>query len=326
MKIFRSGIFVALWLALAGVASAQETTGTLTGRLQDSQGLALPGVNVTITGQQGAKTAVSDPDGSYRFPFLTPGSYDVRAELQGFKTVEQRGVTVSLGQTTTVNMQLEVGGLTEVVQVTGTTAVVDTTSTTTGAVLSAELLQRVPVGRRFTDALYLAPGVSSSGAAGTANPSMSGSTGLDNLYVVDGVNITNTGYGAVGSYSIVFGSLGTGTPFDFVQEVQVKTGGYEAEFGQSMGGVVNVVTKSGTNNLRGSLFGYFQPAELEAGYKIYRVAERHGQHRRPEPHRHGHRRRFPRHPEQAVLLRRDQPGLGEAHVHRARGLPAAQPG
>ena len=269
MKIFRSGIFVAVWLALVGVASAQETTGTLTGRLQDSQGLALPGVNVTITGQQGAKTAVSDPDGSYRFQFLTPGSYDVRAELQGFKTVEQRGVTVSLGQTTTVNMQLEVGGLTEVVQVTGTTAVVDTTSTTTGAVLSAELLQRVPVGRRFTDALYLAPGVSNSGAAGSANPSMSGSTGLDNLYVVDGVNITNTGYGAVGSYSIVFGSLGTGTPFDFVQEVQVKTGGYEAEFGQSMGGVVNVVTKSGTNSLRGSGFGYFQPSELEAGYKIY---------------------------------------------------------
>ena len=109
---------------------------------------------------------------------------------------------------------------------------------------------------------------------------MSGSTGLDNLYVVDGVNITNTGYGAVGSYSIIFGSLGTGTPFDFVQEVQVKTGGYEAEFGQSMGGVVNVVTKSGTNDLRGSVFGYFQPAELEAALEDLRVAERHGEHRR----------------------------------------------
>ena len=171
MKIFRSGTFVALLLALAAVASAQQTTGTLTGRLQDSQGLALPGVNVTVTGQQGAKSAVSDTDGSFRIPFLTPGTYDVRAELQGFKTVEQRGVSVSLGQVTTVNMQLEVGGLTEVVQVTGTTAIVDTTSTTTGAVLSAELLQRVPVGRRFTDTLYLAPGVSSSGAAGSANPS-----------------------------------------------------------------------------------------------------------------------------------------------------------
>ena len=89
---------------------------------------------------------------------------------------------------------------------------------------------------------------------------MSGSSGLDNLYVVDGVNVTNTGYGAIGSYSTVFGSLGTATPFDFVQEVQVKTGGYEAEFGQSMGGVVNVITKSGSNALRGSMFGYTQPA------------------------------------------------------------------
>jgi hypothetical protein len=260
---------MALWLSVAGVAWAQETTGTLIGRLEDTQGLALPGVTITVAGGQGTKTAVTDADGTYRVPFLTPGQYAVRAELQGFKSVEQKGVTVSLGQTTTANMQLEVGGLTETVQVTATTAVVDTTSTTTGAVLSSDLLQRVPVGRRFTDALYLAPGVSSSGSAGTANPSMSGSTGLDNLYVVDGVNITNTGYGAVGSYSIVFGSLGTGTPFDFVQEVQVKTGGYEAEFGQSMGGVVNVVTKSGTNDLRGSVFGYFQPSELEAGYKIY---------------------------------------------------------
>ena len=269
MRTFISGTFVALWLLMAGVASAQDTTGSLTGRLEDSQGLGLPGVTVTATGQQGAKSAVTDNDGSYRIPFLTPGSYVVKAELQGFKTAERTAVTVSIGSVTTVNLQLEVGGLTEVVTVTGTVAVVDTTSTTTGAVLSAELLQRVPVGRRFTDALYLAPGVSNSGAAGSANPSMSGSTGLDNLYVVDGVNITNTGYGAVGSYSIVFGSLGTGTPFDFVQEVQVKTGGYEAEFGQSMGGVVNVVTKSGTNDLRGSVFGYFQPAELEAGYKTY---------------------------------------------------------
>ena len=98
---------------------------------------------------------------------------------------------------------------------------------------------------------------------GRSNPSLSGSSGLDNLYVVDGVNVTNTGYGAIGSYSIVFGSLGNATPFDFIKEVQVKTGGYEAEFGQSMGGVVNVVTKSGTNTLRGSVFGYLRPDALE---------------------------------------------------------------
>jgi len=96
---------------------------------------------------------------------------------------------------------------------------------------------------------------------------VAGSSELDNLYVVDGVNVTNTGYGALGSYSIIFGSLGNATPFDFIQEVQVKTGGYEAEFGQFMGGVVNVVTKSGSNTLRGSFFGYTQPKALEASWK-----------------------------------------------------------
>ena len=211
---------------------------------------------------------MTDADGSYRIPFHDPGSYVVKAELQGFKTAERSAVTVSLGSVTTVNLELEVGGLTEVVQVTGTTVVVDTTSTTTGAVLSAEMLQRVPVGRRFSDTLYLAPGVSSGGQVGAANPSMSRrAAGLDNLYVVDGVNITNTGYGALGSYSIVFGSLGNGVPFDFVKETQVKTGGYEAEFGQSTGGVVNVVTKSGTNTCAAASSATSGRTGSRAGYK-----------------------------------------------------------
>ena len=104
--------------------------------------------------------------------------------------------------------------------------------------------------------------------------------GLENQYVVDGVNITNAGYGALGSYSIVFGSLGNGTPYDFMQEVQVKTGGYEAEFGQSTGGVVNVVTKSGTNDLRGSVVRLL-PAEAASRAAWRQVADdqRHGQHR-----------------------------------------------
>lgn len=262
-----SAVLVALLIASAAAVAAQETTGTVAGRVVDAQGLAIPGATVTLTGPQGARTFVSDADGNFSAPFLTPGTYTVRGELQGFKAAEARNVNVSLGQTTTVNLKMEVGGLTETVEVTGAASVVDTRSTTTGAVLSSELLSKVPIGRRMTDAFYIAPGVSSSGSVGRANPSISGSSGLDNQYVVDGVNITNTGYGAVGSYSIIFGSLGTATPFDFIKEVQVKTGGYEAEFGQSMGGVLNVVTKSGSNNLRGSLFGYTQPKQLEAQWK-----------------------------------------------------------
>ena len=269
MKIRVSAIFVALWLAVVGSVSAQETTGTLSGKLTDGQGLALPGVTVTVSGTQGAKSFITDGEGVFRASFLVPGSYDIRGELAGFKSVEQKGVPVSLGQTTSLTLKLDVGGISETVSVTGTNVIINTASTTTGAVMTSEMLATVPVGRRFTDTLYLAAGVSSGGSVGRSNPSVSGGSGLDNLYVVDGVNVTNTGYGAVGSYSVIFGSLGNATPFDFIKEVQVKTGGYEAEFGQSLGGVVNVVTKSGSNALRGSFFGYSSPQSLEAGWKTY---------------------------------------------------------
>jgi outer membrane receptor protein involved in Fe transport len=261
-----SAMIFAAVLALTGVVFAQETTGTLSGKLVDAQGLAVPGATITVNGPQGSKSFVSDAEGRFQAPFLTPGSYDLHAELQGFKSVDVKAVTVRLGQNTDLSLKMEIGGLTETVQVVSSAAVVDTTSTTAGAVLSSEMFEKIPLGRRMTDTLYLAPGVSGT-SVGRANPSMSGASGLDNLYVVDGVNVTNTGYGAVGSYSIVFGSLGTATPFDFVKEVQVKTGGYEAEFGQALGGVVNVVTKSGSNTLRGSVFGYSRPSALEAAYK-----------------------------------------------------------
>jgi len=270
MRVRSVAILLALLLAAVGTVSAQETTGTIRGRIVDSQGLAVPGVTVTAVGAQGSKTGVTDSDGRYNIPFLTPGAYTVRAELQGFKSVEHKA-SVSLGQTIDVPLTMEVGGVTETINVTAAPTVIDRTTTTTGAVLDSDLLQRVPVGRRVSDALYLAPGVSSSGTAGTANPSISGGSGLDNLYVIDGVNVTNMGYGAFGSYSIEFGSLGNGTPFDFMQEIQVKTGGYEAEFGQSTGGVVNVVTKSGSNALRGSLFGYSRPKSLESDWTQYQT-------------------------------------------------------
>lgn len=265
-------IIAALAWSLASLAAAQDTTGTLAGRIVDAQGLAVPGVTVTATGAQGAKIAVTDTDGRFSFPFLTPAAYVVRAELDGFAPAERSSVQVQLGQTTQLMLTLQPASISETVQVSADPAL-DTTSTTIGATLDSSALARLPVGRRFSDTLYLAPGVSTGGSVGVANPSVEGSSGLENQYVVDGVNITNGGYGALGSYSIVFGSLGNGTPFDFVQEVQVKTGGYEAEFGQATGGVINVVTKSGTNRLDGSLFGYTRPSGLESSYRTVVSAE-----------------------------------------------------
>jgi hypothetical protein len=259
-------IMVLVCLAPSG-AGAQDTTGAIAGRIADAQGLALPAVTVTVIGAQGSKTIVTSTDGRFALPFLTPGAYDFHAELQGFAAIDQSGVQVSLGATVQLSLTMELARVAETVNVVASPKGVDTSRTTVGATFDATTLSRLPVGRRFSETLYLAPGVSTGGNVGAANPSIEGSSGLENQYVIDGVNITNGGYGALGSYSIVFGSLGNGTPYDFIQEVQVKTAGYEAEFGQSTGGVVNVVTKSGTNQLRGSAFAYVRPSAFEASYK-----------------------------------------------------------
>ncbi len=130
--------------------------------------------------------------------------------------------------------------------------------------------------------------------------------------------MTNQGYGALGSYSIIFGSLGNSTPFDFIKEIQVKTGGYEAEYGQSTGGVVNVVTKSGSNNFRGSLFGYARPGALQADFKEYQSTNGTVQIGKNEQSDAGIEISGPIDPEQGVLLRRDQPVVGERASSRRR--------
>jgi hypothetical protein len=256
-------------LLCVSAVAAQETTGRIEGRTVDDQSLPVPGVTVTATGPQGEKTAITDGDGRFTVPFLTPGTYQLRAELQGFKAIEQNDISVSLGQTVNLELKLEVGGIAQTVNVSGAAPPIDTRSTTTGGVIDSDLVRTLPIGRRISDVTYMAPGVGNSGSVGKQNPSIAGGSGLDNQYVIDGVNITNQGYGALGSYSVVFGSLGNAVPFDFFKEVQVKSGGYEAEFGQSMGGVVNVITKSGTNTFRGSAFAYTRPTGLEGTWKEY---------------------------------------------------------
>lgn len=270
----RSGVFAAWWIGLgmlcaATVAGAQETTtGSLAGRTVDAQHLPVPGASVIIEAPQGKQVFTTDADGRFLAPFLPPGSYNVRVELSGFKPLERRAVDVRLGQRVELTLILEVGSLTENVVVSEHTPIVDNTKTTASFNIDNSALATLPVGRRFSDSLYLAPGVSSGGQVGAANPSIGGGSGLDNNYIIDGVNVTNSGYGALGSYSIVFGSLGNGVPFDFVQEEQVQTAGFSAEFGQAVGGVVNVVTRSGSNTMRGAIFGYSRPGFLENDYDL----------------------------------------------------------
>ncbi len=255
-------------LAAALPATAQETTGgTLAGQVTDAQGGAVPGATVTVKSPQGAKTLVTDSGGQFFAPYLTPGTYAVSVGLSGFSTLEQKNIQVRLGTRTQLSFTLRVSDVQELVEVVGEAPVVDTTSTTVGGILDGEMLKRLPVGRNFTDTLYLVPGVSDSSYAGRANPSIGGASGLENNYIIDGVNVSNTGFGAMGSYSRQYGSLGTGVTSDFIKETQVKTGGFEAEYGQATGGVVNVVTQSGTNAFHGSVFGYWRAHWAESDWK-----------------------------------------------------------
>ena len=152
----------------------------------------------------------------------------------------------------------------EAVQVTASAPVVDITSVEIGGTINTEMLARIPSGRQLGDALYLVPGVSSGGLTGSSNPSIAGGAGLDNQFFIDGVNVSDNGFGSLGVYSRSYRGLGQGVTIEFIDEIQVKTGGYEAEYGQSTGGLVNVITKSGSNNLAGSVFGFYQGQGLEA--------------------------------------------------------------
>jgi len=265
-KTFALSILALLLISGSVFAQGSSTQGSLNGQVLDENGAPLPGVLVTATGAAGTKSATTDGDGSFLFPYLSPGMYDVKAELSGFTTVEQLEVPVRLGLRSELVFKMK-AGVEELVVVTESAPTVDVQSTTTGANINSELLSSIPVGRSFAAAIELAPGVSDSGIGG-GNLSISGASGLENTYIIDGVNITDPGYGAVGSYSIRFGSLGTGFNADMVKEIQVKSGGFEPEYGQALGGVVNVITKSGGNEFAGDAYAYFTPGSLEGDREL----------------------------------------------------------
>jgi hypothetical protein len=143
-RVWVAAVIAAFAIAPGAYAQATTTTGSIGGQVVDQQGLPLPGATVTITSGQGSQTFVTDNQGRFNAPFLTPGLYRVRAELQGFKPAENRSVEVRLGQRADVPLTLAVGGLTETVEVTGSRAVVDTTSTAVGANIDSQMLARFP--------------------------------------------------------------------------------------------------------------------------------------------------------------------------------------
>ena len=247
-------LLVAAFVVAASAAYAQ-TTGRVVGTVTDSTGARLPGATVTISGPalQGVRTAVADAGGEYRFANLSPGAYTVRAELPSFTTAEQQAVQVGIDRVVQVNLALAVGGLSDTVTVSGTTPTIDTSSAAAGINATPEIFTRLPTRRDFYDVAQIVPGVS----ADNAGTTVAGSTGAENVYIIEGLNTTGVGKGLQGKT----------LNFDFVDEVEVKTGGLPAEYGRMTGGVINVITKSGGNAFHGSGFGFFEGGGLYADDK-----------------------------------------------------------
>ncbi len=252
-------LFLFLGAFAAGPALAQ-TTGDLDGTVMDQNGGPLPGATVELRSPslQGVRTAVSDGAGRYRFPALAPGTYTVSAKLSGFSSTERTGLKVSLGATTTVEVQLSVS-VKENLVVTAEAPAIDTTRTTIGTNATLDTMQRLPIGRNFVS---IASTVSGTGTDVTGNVTVYGATGLENAYIIDGVNTTG----------VKTGTQAKALNNEFIQEVEVKTGGYEAEYGRVLGGTINVVTKSGGNEFHGDAFGYYDSSSLASSDK--RAADR----------------------------------------------------
>ena len=243
-------------LAIAPVVVGQ-TTGTIAGAVTDQNGGALPGVTVEAASPnlQGTRTAVTGPDGAYRFVSLPPGAYRVTATLSGFSTV-QKNATVQLDATASVDMQLRLATAEEIT-VTGEAPIVDITSTTTGSNYTAKVMDKLPLQRNYADIVRSQPGVQEDTGErqGTALAlSIYGSTSAENLFLIDGINTTN----------VIKGLQGKNLNPEFIQEVEIKTGGYQAEYGRNTGGVINVITKSGGNEFHGDVFSYYNNGDMRS--------------------------------------------------------------
>ena len=215
----------------------------------DTIGSPLSGVNISLQSEnlQGLRGTTTDDDGYFRIFALPVGSYKVKISFIGCRETIFENVQISLGKSTNlgeIQLQSQTYNLPEVV-VSGEKFVIDPTSTTYGGNLNAREFENLPVDRNYQSMISLLPQANTSYYGDEVN--IGGATGFENKYFVDGVEVTDP----------VLGNTGTNLPYNFIKEIEVKTGGYEAEFRSSLGGLINVITYSGTNEFHGSVFGFY---------------------------------------------------------------------
>jgi hypothetical protein len=259
------GLMALLLLATPGLAHAQATatTGQIEGIVADESGAAIPGVTVTAvnadTGFQ--RSATSDASGLYRLNLLPLGTYELEAQLQGFAGIKRSGLRLQVGETLTVPIGLKVAAVQETVTVSAETPPVEVSRSLSANTINEQAIASLPInGRRFQDFVLLTPGaVVENQRGGTA---IGGQRGINASYAIDGASYDNPFFGGIkgGERS----NLAYTISQEAIQEFQVSNAGYSAEFGRSGGGVVNAVTKTGTNEMHGSAFWYFRNEGLQA--------------------------------------------------------------
>jgi outer membrane receptor protein involved in Fe transport len=215
--------------------------------VKDSSGGALPGATIQATSPSlvGSQTAVADGQGNYRFPALTPGVYEITATLQGFNAAKVTDVRIAIGQLLKIDLALTVATLTESVTVTAESPIIDVKQNAATASISADVIETLPKPRDFVDLIRTAPGAQQERKSGIQ---IDGAGGSEHRYVIDGMDTTG----------IRTGVSGQEMPTDFIQEIQVKSSGYNAEFRATTGGVISAITKTGSNQWRGGAGLYFR--------------------------------------------------------------------
>src|SRR6202162_1506667 len=277
LKTFAAGFFALL--LIHGVAmhvdvQAQVAGGTITGTVVDSSGRLIPNASVSITNVATGinRTVTTNEDGLYIAPNLLPASYELTFAAPGFRTDVRSGIELTVGATVTLNTTMQVGGTKEMVQVVSEAPAVQLSTSDISAVVDATTVQNLPLnGRSWTDLATLQPGVSKiqtqpDFSAGTDRGNrgfgqqltISGARPQQNNYRLDGVSLNDYANGAPGS--VLGGSLGV----DAIQEFSVLTSNYSAEYGKTSGGVVNAVTRSGTNSFHGSAYEFLRNSALDA--------------------------------------------------------------
>jgi hypothetical protein len=262
----RVAISAAVLLVGSGaLGSAQSAAGSIDGIVVDQSGGVLPGVSITLTQSAIAyeRRVVTDERGFFHAPLLPVGAYELTAARAGLDTRTLSGITVTVGHAVTVRVLLPVGRLAETVTV---STVIGTSATAAGAVVDETAVQNLPVnGRNFIDFVLLTPGVTRDVRLGDV--SAAGQRGTLNSLVVDGADNNNTFAGQT------LGRTGSGrAPYQFsleaVKEFQVSSNAFPAEYGRAGGAVINVITRSGTNDMRGTLFEFYRDKALNAANAI----------------------------------------------------------